>query len=107
MLKRSTEAVALLSSEQKQILSTLLTPLRTADDFGLRTTSAIAKQLHTSEKYIEDQKQLMFNAIYEHIMETEPDLRPPDWVSHIRTRVSDPREPCMSFGDEPDEKLEV
>ena len=80
MLKRSTEAVALLSSEQKQILATLLTPLRTADDFGLRTTSAIAKQLHVSEKYVEDQKQLMFNAIYEHIMETEPDLRPPDWV---------------------------
>lgn len=28
-------------------------------------------------------------------------------ADHIRTRVSDPREPCMSFGDESDEKLEV
>ena len=80
MLRRSTEAVALLSPEQKQILAIMLTPLRTTDAYGLRTTSAIAKQIHTSEKYVDDQKGLMFNTVYEHIMETEPDLRPSDWV---------------------------
>ena len=80
MLQRSTEAIALLPLEQKQILATLLAPLQAADEFGLRSTAAIAKQLHTTEKYVEDQKQLMFGTIFEHIMEMEPSMRPVDWT---------------------------
>ncbi len=80
MLTLATEAVTMLTPEQKEVLASLLAPAphgRDAD--GLRTSPAIARQLLFKVEYAKTQKRQVFDTIQDYILENDPSLRPPNW----------------------------
>lgn len=80
MLALATQAISMLTEEQKQVLDSLLAPApRTIAADGLRSAAAVARELHVKVEYAETQKRQVFDLIQDYILENEPTFRPPSW----------------------------